>query len=162
MRPALGTWSLFGSSVSLSPTCSFGGGGGGGGVVAAAAAAWRWWCCWATAAAAGRYCLRRRAQALGGTGNCSALDRLPHVEKAAHSYETKITSTRSNMTKEMASYSALYWRSGLLPPSCPDSWSWASSWLHATVRPAAEHVQHSGAACQSWCLMLLRHLEARR
>ena len=35
----LPTWSVFGSSVSLSPTCSFGGGGGGGGVVAAAAAA---------------------------------------------------------------------------------------------------------------------------
>ena len=46
------------------------------------------------------------------------LDRLQHVEKTAHSYETKIISTRSNMTKEMASYSALYRRSGLLPPSC--------------------------------------------
>ena len=38
-RNCVGSENEFGSSVSLSPICSFGGGGGGGGVVAAAATA---------------------------------------------------------------------------------------------------------------------------
>ena len=63
-------------------------------------------------------------QALGGTGELFCfLTGYNMWKKLRTRTKKKFTSTRSNMTKEMASYSALYWRSGLLPPSCPDSWS---------------------------------------